>query len=466
MHVDPSQETDRQLMVHLRRRCRRTRPHPRCRAGYRQLTAHLRRRCRRTRPHPCSRATRTMLPGAPHSSVRAAAAMLHRSGWSARAAADDPEFKAWRSGSSASQPHRSWQGAANSGVGRRACQRCRHAYRPDTMAQSARARAQHTPQQGRKSQRAMHRSRKRLCHRRRVRRGSCSTRLRSRSSHRRQQRVQRCRAPGQGLLCRSCGLSTDLCISTGRWAANEYLVALLLAPWWADAYLNYGLLQETMNHPAEAVEAYSLYLHAAPDAPDRADIQVRIYEQEAFAKQAAARLPGKTHHRNGGQRKEQHLRPRAPSPDLRPGTLSPPSGQSSLVCARTRMSSRGGGLLTSGTAALGAKPEAASADAPLAERPRGVAQIERRFKAHGARGCCSCGEATVSDAWSRAHRWQSCAVFLATDGSTVTALRRRPAARPGQARPPRPAASRSPESTGASAPRPARRVRSVRADSA
>jgi hypothetical protein len=38
---------------------------------------------------------------------------------------------------------------------------------------------------------------------------------------------------------------------------------------------------------------------------------------------------------------------------------------------------------------------------------------------------------------------------LATDGSAVTPLRRRPAARPSQPRPPRPAASRSPESTGA-----------------
>src|ERR1700730_15615672 len=39
-------------------------------------------------------------------------------------------------------------------------------------------------------------------------------------------------------------------------------------------------------------------------------------------------------------------------------------------------------------------------------------------------------------AWSRDHRRQSCAVFLATDGSTVTPLRQRPAARPSQGRPP------------------------------
>ena len=42
-------------------------------------------------------------------------------------------------------------------------------------------------------------------------------------------------------------------------------------------------------------------------------------------------------------------------------------------------------------------------------------------------------------AWSRDHRRQSCAVSLATDGSTVTPLQQRPAARPSQARPPMPA---------------------------
>ena len=56
--------------------------------------------------------------------------------------------------------------------------------------------------------------------------------------------------------------------------------------------------------------------------------------------------------------------------------------------------------------------------------------------------------------------------FIATDGSTVTRRRLRPAARPGPARPPRPAASRAPRSTGASVLQPARRARSARADSA
>ena len=69
-------------------------------------------------------------------------------------------------------------------------------------------------------------------------------------------------------------------------------------------------------------------------------------------------------------------------------------------------------------------------------------------------------------AWIRNHRRQSCAVLLATDGSAVTLPRRYPAARPGQARPPRSAASLSPRSTGASVPRPARRGRNARADSA
>jgi hypothetical protein len=51
---------------------------------------------------------------------------------------------------------------------------------------------------------------------------------------------------------------------------------------------------------------------------------------------------------------------------------------------------------------------------------------------------------------------------IAGGGSTITPLRHCPAARPRQARLPRPVASRSPQSTGASARRPARRVRSAR----
>jgi len=61
---------------------------------------------------------------------------------------------------------------------------------------------------------------------------------------------------------------------------------------------------------------------------------------------------------------------------------------------------------------------------------------------------------------------QSRTVLLATDGNTVTPRRQRPAARPRQVLPPRPAASRSPQSTGASVRQPARRGRSARADSA
>jgi hypothetical protein len=75
-----------------------------------------------------------------------------------------------------------------------------------------------------------------------------------------------------------------------------------------------------------------------------------------------------------------------------------------------------------------------------------------------------CGQDTVSARRLPQSSQQSGAVFLATDGSTITPLRH--AARPSRARPPRPAASRSPASTGASVRRPAHRVRSVRADSA
>src|SRR6266550_6081678 len=65
------------------------------------------------------------------------------------------------------------------------------------------------------------------------------------------------------------------------------------------------------------------------------------------------------------------------------------------------------------------------------------------------RGCSALGTLPFSDRpLPRASRWSqqqhSYAGSFATDGSTVTLLRHRPAARPSQARPPRPAALRSP----------------------
>ncbi len=89
-------------------------------------------------------------------------------------------------------------------------------------------------------------------------------------------------------------------------------------------------------------------------------------------------------------------------------------------------------------------------------------------------GCASwkrgCG-IVVHAAMTRVNAWDHAIIGGAAVASfsqpteAVTPLRCRPAARPSRALPPKPAASRSPASTGASARRPARRGRSARRDS-
>lgn len=76
-------------------------------------------------------------------------------------------------------------------------------------------------------------------------------------------------------------------------AAAEYRMALKLAPWWADAYFNYGLLEEALHSPGEAVWAYRLYLRAAPDSADKRAVQDRIYAQEALAERAVSGFAGR-----------------------------------------------------------------------------------------------------------------------------------------------------------------------------
>ena len=120
-------------------------------------------------------------------------------------------------------------------------------------------------------------------------------------------------------------------------------------------------------------------------------------------------------------------------------------------------------LVASSRSCLGSAHRAGPTGRMSIRTPLSLANDRFRRKAHGGvrllfLRCLRLG--------SRNHRQHSCAVFLATDGSTITPLWHPPAARSSQARPPKPAASRSPASTGASARRPARRVRSARADSA
>jgi tetratricopeptide (TPR) repeat protein len=64
-------------------------------------------------------------------------------------------------------------------------------------------------------------------------------------------------------------------------AIEEYKKALLLAPWYADAYYNLGVsLQASGDYPA-AERALRLYLYSAPSASDARTVQDHIYEMSA-----------------------------------------------------------------------------------------------------------------------------------------------------------------------------------------
>lgn len=64
-------------------------------------------------------------------------------------------------------------------------------------------------------------------------------------------------------------------------AAREYREALLLAPWWGDAYFNLGVAAQTANLFDEAIHAFRLYLLTQPSPDDARDAQDRIYAVEA-----------------------------------------------------------------------------------------------------------------------------------------------------------------------------------------
>lgn len=70
-------------------------------------------------------------------------------------------------------------------------------------------------------------------------------------------------------------------------AAAEYRMALKLAPWWADAYLDYGLLEQAAHQPREAIWAYNLYLRAAPNTPNAETVRRKIYAQQALSEKTA-----------------------------------------------------------------------------------------------------------------------------------------------------------------------------------
>lgn len=63
-------------------------------------------------------------------------------------------------------------------------------------------------------------------------------------------------------------------------AAREFREALLLAPWWGDAYFNLGVAAQTANRFDEAISAFRLYLLTQPPPDDLRAAQDRIYAVE------------------------------------------------------------------------------------------------------------------------------------------------------------------------------------------
>jgi len=69
-------------------------------------------------------------------------------------------------------------------------------------------------------------------------------------------------------------------------ALAEYHRAIRLAPWWPDLYVNSALLFEQMGDYQAAFNLLKIYFVAAPDAPDREQLQTKLYELEFKAQQA------------------------------------------------------------------------------------------------------------------------------------------------------------------------------------
>lgn len=66
-------------------------------------------------------------------------------------------------------------------------------------------------------------------------------------------------------------------------AAEQYRKAILMAPWWPEAYFNLALVYEAMESPLETVESLELYLAAAPRSPDRRSVEKKIVELQVSA---------------------------------------------------------------------------------------------------------------------------------------------------------------------------------------
>ena len=67
-------------------------------------------------------------------------------------------------------------------------------------------------------------------------------------------------------------------------AIDEYEQTIRKAPWAASLHLNLALLQEKGGYANQAISSLKLFLQAAPDDPQKRQIQNKIYELEFLAK--------------------------------------------------------------------------------------------------------------------------------------------------------------------------------------
>jgi len=59
-------------------------------------------------------------------------------------------------------------------------------------------------------------------------------------------------------------------------AVDAYKKAALIAPWVGDVYYNLGVVEQKADQPADASNAFKLYLRAKPDASDKAEVLERL----------------------------------------------------------------------------------------------------------------------------------------------------------------------------------------------
>lgn len=71
-------------------------------------------------------------------------------------------------------------------------------------------------------------------------------------------------------------------------AADRYLDALKIAPWWPEGYFNRALILGETGRYRKAVEEMRKYLVIVPDAPDAREAQDKIYEWEGLVRKAGS----------------------------------------------------------------------------------------------------------------------------------------------------------------------------------